>query len=689
MYSLSTPLSRIKGIGPALETTFSDNGMTTVHELLLHIPLRYEDRSARVNIIDLKVGELVTLTGKILSPKNFYKGRRSIQSATLADDTGKVKLMWFNNPHVIDRFRVTGDFLVSGKLNDKKTIIQPTVESYKQDGDSIHTGRLVPIYSSIAGIPAGTVRKILKEVIDHVTVHEEHFPNANLVPEGFLNIQESLKQLHFPESEKHITEARERLALEELVQLILHSHRLKEQWKNLHQGVAFAKPLSPVANALPFELTNAQKRCVQEISEDLTHDHPMNRLLLGDVGSGKTAVAGLACQQVLAHGYNCCLVTPTQILAEQHAQSLQKVFPEIQIEVITSQTTKKSSKKNISEKSSEAAGTSARQPTLYVGTHAILSRLELFQPGLLIYDEQHRFGVGQRSAAFGLERQPHILTLTATPIPRTLLLTIFSHLSLSVIDEMPAGRKPVETRLVEMDQRGKAYDWVAQVIHTAHLNNTPAQALVICPFIDPSEEKAFENVAAATQVFTEITKRYQKVDAKVSLLHGRMKKKEQQAITTELFAQNIDVLITTPIVEVGLDLPAAKIIVIEAAERFGLASLHQLRGRVGRAGQQAYCVLLTTSKAEHAKDRLSLFCETHDGLKLAEQDLQRRGAGDIFGTQQHGLDQLLFANWTNLDLITKAKRLTDQLILSNSTWESPLEKIFARYEETEAIPLAN
>jgi len=687
MYSLSSTLSRIKGVGPALEATFAQNELTTVNELLLHIPLRYEDRSARVNIADLKVGELVTLTGKILSPRNFYKGRRSIQSATLADETGKVKLMWFNNPHVIERFRVTGNFLVSGKLNDKKTIIQPTVESFKEEGGQIHTGRLVPIYSSIKDVPAGTLRKILKEIVDHLTIHEDSFANEHVVTNGFLNLEDSLKQIHFPESEAQITIARERLALEELVQLILHSHRLKEQWKSLHQATTFPKPKTELLNKLPFELTNAQKRCVQEITHELTHEEPMNRLLLGDVGSGKTAVAGLACQQVMSHGANCCLVTPTQILAEQHAQSLHKIFPEMQIEVVTSQTTKQTAKSK--KEKEDVAQNMTKRPTLFVGTHAILTRLELFKPGLLIYDEQHRFGVQQRSAAFGLERQPHILTLTATPIPRTLLLTIFSHLSLSVIDEMPAGRKPVETRLVEMDQRGKAYDWIAQILHTAHLNKSPSQALVICPFIDPSEEKAFEDVAAATQVFAEITKRYQKTDIKLALLHGRMKKKAQQEITTQLFAQNVDLLVTTPIVEVGLDLPAAKIIVIEAAERFGLASLHQLRGRVGRAGQQAYCILLTTSKADNVKDRLAQFCETHDGLKLAEQDLQRRGAGDIFGTQQHGLDQLLFANWTNLDLITKAKRLTDHIISQNITWKSPLEKIFAKYSEDAEIPLAN
>lgn len=682
MYSLSSPLSRIKGIGPTLEATFAENDITTVKELLLQIPLRYEDRSARVKIADLKVGEMVTLTGKVLSPRNFYKGRRSIQSATLADDTGKVKLMWFNNPHVIERFRVGADFLVSGKLNDRKTIVQPTVETFKQEGDNIHTGRLVPIYSGITDIPAGTLRKILKEVIDHLTIKEDSLAESGVDLAGFLTLEDSLKQIHFPEDEERIKISRERLALEELVQLILHSHHLKDQWRHLHRAAVIPAPATPLTNNLPFELTGAQQRCLQEILEDLAHEEPMNRLLLGDVGSGKTAVAGLACQQVMAQGLNSCLVTPTQILAEQHAQSLKRQFPEMNIQVVTSQTTKTKKKTDEETAGTEGNGT----PTLYVGTHAILSRLHQFKPGLLIYDEQHRFGVKQRSSAFGLERQPHLLTLTATPIPRTLLLTIFSHLSLSVIDELPPGRKPVKSWLVPNKKRDDAYDWILKELKASQ---AAAQALVICPFIDPSEEKAFEDVAAATKIYEELSKRFKKQKTRVALLHGRMKKAEQQALTAELFAQKIDVLVTTPIVEVGLDLPAANIIVIEAAERFGLASLHQLRGRVGRAGQQAYCLLFTTSTADNVKERLTQFCETHDGLKLAEQDLQRRGAGDIFGTQQHGLDQLLFANWTDLNLVTQAKRVTDQLISKKITWHSPLEKIFANYSEEESIPLAN
>ncbi|MBW7955933.1 ATP-dependent DNA helicase RecG [Patescibacteria group bacterium] len=676
MYRLSTPLERVKGIGEALNAKFTEYGIKNVKDLLLHTPLRYEDRSARTQIADLKPGELVTLTGKIVKPRNFYRGRRSIQSATLVDESGKVKLMWFNNPHVIDRFTVAADFLVSGKLGDRGTIVQPTVESFKQDGDTIHTGRLVPVYSAIPDIPAGTLRKILKEVVDHLTIDEDSLANSGVDLSHFSSLEESLRQLHFPESETKITTSRERLALEELVQLILHSLALKEQWRSLNKAVAVPLPPKNLTTGLPFELTGAQQRSLGEILADMNKTVPMNRLLLGDVGSGKTAVAGLASREVLKQNLHACLVTPTQILAEQHAKSLQQLFPELKIELMTAQTAKKVVISNT--------------PTLFIGTHAILSRLSDIEPGLLIYDEQHRFGVQQRSATFPLKRQPHLLTLTATPIPRTLLLTIFSHLSLSVIDELPPGRKPVKSWLVPNKKRAEAYHWIAKELH----QHKPAQALVICPFIDTSKAAAFENVAAAKTLYDELRKLYAKPKQKdqkvtLALLHGRMSKKEQQAVTTELFAQQIDILVTTPIVEVGLDLPAADIIVIEAAERFGLASLHQLRGRVGRAGQQAYCLLFTPSTAENVTERLTKFCETTNGLELAEQDLQRRGAGDIFGTQQHGLDQLVFANWTNLELVTQAKRLADHLIQTKQSWQSPLTELFSAHRNDEQIPLAN
>lgn len=679
MYRLNQAIDTVKGVGPATAKSLESYGLQSIKQLLLHIPLRYEDRSHHTQIADLQVGQVVTLTGQITYPRNYYKGRRSIQSATLIDASGKVKLMWFNNPHIVDRLQHGITFLVSGSLNDRGMIVQPTIEAYKED--TIHTGRLVPIYPSIAKMPPGTLRRVFKEVIDHLKIENQTLDQVIYQRFALPPLEESLRQIHFPENEAAITQARERLAIEELVQLILRSHALKEQWKQLNTAQAFPAPTGNVADALPFQLTGAQARSLQEIFADLGQPTPMNRLLLGDVGSGKTAVAGLAALHVLQHSRHVCLIAPTQILAEQHAQTLLKLFPDVTIQLITGQT----------KKNGKTTFTAPSTPTLFVGTHAVLNLLEQLHPGLLIYDEQHRFGVRQRSIAQHLDLQPHLLTLTATPIPRTLLLTIFSHLSLSVIDELPPGRKPVKSWLVPPEKRDDGYRWIAQQLAE---HSEPNQALVVCPFIDPSHVQAFENVAAASQLYQELTEFYARINSalekplRLGLLHGRMTKKEQQEVSAKLFAQEIDLLVTTPIVEVGLDLPAASIIVIEAAERFGLASLHQLRGRVGRAGQQAYCLLFSASENEHVRQRLNLFCQTTNGLELAEQDLKRRGAGDIFGTQQHGLDQLQFANWTNLELVTQAKQLADYLEQLGTGWNSPLKELLGPQDEAE-IPLAN
>lgn len=674
-YSLTTPLNGVKGIGPAISEALAQKNFTTIKDLLLWIPLRYEDRSVIKKIVDLTVDEMVTLEGEVTSSSNFYKGRRSIQSATIKDDTGRVKLMWFNNPHVAKTLVKGKHFLVSGKLGSRGTIVQPIIESVKDD--TIHTGRLVPIYSMIPDIPAATFRRILKEIVDHLAPMPDWHEDPDLTDEDkkdVLPLNEALFQIHFPAEQEKVIAARERLALEELLGLIRHSQELKEEWEKLGNS-----PKIPLAKnvlekyELPFELTRAQQRCVGEILTDISKKVPMNRLLIGDVGSGKTAVAGIACGEVIAAGFSAAIVAPTQILAEQHAVTFQKLFPTLPIQILTSKT--KLDKKNFDQK-----------PKMYIGTHSVLNYLEVMKPALLIYDEQHRFGVAQRSMSQHLKKPPHILTLSATPIPRTLMLTLFSHLQLSVIDEMPAGRKEIKTWLISEKKRSDSLDWIAENISAGEpLTGGPVQALVVCPFIDPSEAEGLDKIAAATQTFTDLKKFYKGKKLRIELLHGRIPEKEQTEITDKLFAKKIDVLVTTPIVEVGVDLPAASIIVIEAAERFGLASLHQLRGRVGRAGQQAYCLLFTNSKSGETTGRLKKFCDIHNGLELAELDLQRRGAGDLFGTQQHGLDNLQFAEWTNLTLVTLAKRVSDKLAQK----KIELKPFIEISKKSEEIPLAN
>ncbi len=665
LYTLRTPLTAIKGVGPATARYLTEQEISTAKDLLLILPNRYVDRSKMSSISDVKAGETVTLMGNVTGARSSYRGRRSFQTATLSDETGKLKLYWFNNPHVVSRILAGQVYAVSGKVNDRGGLTQPIIEAIRPDQETIHTGRLVPVYPMVEGVRPATFRRLLKHVLDHLQPIPDQIvetAKSAKLAELPLDLDTAIHQLHFPEEGEIVIKARERFALEEFIGLILHSQHLKEEWRKSGEArvLKLPKDLDKWIDGvpLPYELTNAQKRSTKEILEDLAQPIPMNRLLIGDVGSGKTVVAGLAMKQALAAGWHACLIVPTRILADQHLQTLQKIFPELPIHLVTAQTTKKDD---------ELPTT----PTVFLGTHSVLNRLEKLKPGLMIYDEQHRFGVAQRSASQELRPRPHVLTLSATPIPRTLMLSIFAHLQMSVIDELPAGRLPVKTWLTSEQKRPGAYEWLfTQVQENQH------QALLVCPFIDPSEAEGLEKVPSAALRFEELQKVAKEWEhaghppLRIALLHGRQKKPEQKEITDKLYNREIDILVTTPIVEVGVDSPAASIIVIEAAERFGLASLHQLRGRVGRAGQQAYCLLFTTMPNPVVVKRLTLFSQVHNGLELAEQDLQRRGAGDLFGTVQHGFDQLRFGNWSNVELIHQAQQFAKLIQEKNLAWDS-------------------
>lgn len=684
MYSLHTLLPAVSGIGPQLAQKLELYDLRTVLDFLLWLPLRYEDRSQMVEIKDLQVGELVTLQATVLNARNYYKGRRSIQSATVFDHTGRLKLMWFNNKFIIDKLKPQETYLISGKLNDRGVMVQPTVENVS--ADTIHTARLIPVYSKLSSIKQGTLRRILKHILDNLeSPHDSLVEMVNQIEPTKPNtsfsalsvsLQEIFKVLHFPEDQDRVVLARERLALEELLSLIQHSQEIKAKWeqeRNTFPITIHATAAEPIIPAsIPFALTASQQQAVGEVLEDLQAPHPMNRLLLGDVGAGKTVVAGIAIHHVLKNGHAAALIAPTQILAEQHFETLQKLFPDLPIELMTAKTSLRQGKKGKrgEEGPSQTASSKLDQqpklyhPKLYVGTQSVINRLELIRPALIIYDEQHRFGVSQRSFAPPDQLQPNILTMSATPIPRSLMLTLFAHLSVSHLTELPPGRLPVKSWVVPHSKKHASWDWLAEQIA-----NTGMQVFIVCPFIDTSDAAEFEHVAAATQVFEEVSG-YLAQSAphlKLELLHGKMSTTAKTQITKRLYAKDVDVLVTTPVIEVGLDVPNAGAIVIESSERFGLASLHQLRGRVGRAGQQAYCLLFTSKPTKN--ERLEQFAAETNGLKLAELDLQRRGAGDLFGTQQSGFDSLRFANWTNLDLITQARQLFELLQKNNPDWK--------------------
>ena len=742
MYQLSDSIIEIKGIGQKHFETLQKHNIHSVQDLLLFVPYRYEDRSKRVAIQDLFFSEelsdpkkMVTLALRVKSARDIFAKGRRMQRAELFDDSGEITATWFNNPFIIRRLKSGEQYLFSGTIKQfgrKIFLTQPLVENMSDD--TIHTDRLVPIYSSTIGIKPTILRRILKEAIDNV----DHIvdPLQAVLPRDILGIENALKQVHFPDQEEEVEAARRRFALDELLGLIDKSQKIKNEWKHDKRGttfpsVEFEKLIPP---NLPFQLTSAQQKCSREILDDLTNPTPMNRLLIGDVGSGKTIVAGLAIQQVIKNKTHACLIAPTQMLAGQHLVTFQKFFPKMNIQLVTS-TSKNKIKlfdKNI-------------EPTLFIGTHAVLNILEkeksVLPIGLIIFDEQHRFGVNQRSSIQFLTPHPHILTMTATPIPRSLMLTLFSHLHVSTIDELPANRIPTKTWLISSSKKNDMFHWISEQItgekesrneerktrnekrgtknprqnfladsQKTSTGKQPAKnlsftrltfsgserekfdgqatynflTLYICPFIDPSDSQAFENVAAAKEKFESICKAFPKT-TRIRLLHGRMKQQEKNEVITALYQSEVDILVTTPIIEVGVDLPQASAIVIESAERFGLASLHQLRGRVGRAGQQGYCILIPSNQNQITSKRLQQFTQEHNGLKLAELDLQRRGAGDLFGVTQHGFDELQFASWADLELISLAKNIHDNLEKDAKTYSSVLKKNIMNAD----APLAN
>ncbi len=688
MYTLATPLEAVKGIGSVLLAAFHRLNIYTVLDLLLELPIGYEDRSTRTLLKMAQPNTIYTFVVKVTSASQSYRGRRSMQRASIVDESGRVSAMWFNNRFIMSKLVKGETYLFSGKINDKGVLIQPTVEAVSKQ--AIHTDRIIPLYSTRFKIKIGVLRRLFSHMLEHIMISPAddvlHTLDATINP-----LKTTLTQLHFPDSEETVVAGRQRLAIEELLALIQHSHQLKEKWQHAHtkNGELIGGAPKIVAQSelipasIPFTLTNAQQTAISEIMGDIAQAKPMNRLLVGDVGSGKTAVAGTAAFHILAAGYSVAFVAPTQILAHQHATTLKKLFPNLPIAVVTGKT---------NDLRSKTANPSL--PTLYVGTHAILNVLPKINPALLIFDEQHRFGVVHRSIPESkLKHVPHILTMTATPIPRSFMLTVFDHLSLSTLDEMPVGRKVTKTWLPPQEKRVDAYQWIAtQSLAAAKhaADKLPSQVIQVCPFIDESETQSLSHVAAATTRFAEVSAFLAKEfpDIKVGLLHSKLSKVEKEKVTQDLYSGKIQWLVTTPIVEVGLDLPRADTILIEAAERFGLASLHQLRGRVGRAGQQGYCVLFTSKSEHETKERLTYFCSESSGFALAEYDLKHRGGGNIFGTQQHGLSGLRFADWADMESIAKARKLYDQHLLptekENKTqpaWH-PLIKIESLLDET-------
>jgi len=656
---LDTPIASLFMVGPAYVKRLQKLEITTVGDLIAHFPFRYNDFSLISKIGRIQPGEIVTIEGEVISMKNQYtKHGKKVQRATIKDENGEMEITWFNQPFLAKAIKRGEKYNFSGKISwfgRKVVMISPEYEKIRSPtpgwgGDTIHTGRLVPVYPETWGVSSKWLRSRIAPLLTQIENQlEEYLPKKIISKEKLMAYQKAIFEVHFPQNNQTVQTARKRLAFDELFLIQLAGFYRKKQWQKnqvTHQFKIDQKKNQTFLKQLPFELTNAQKKCVLEIEKDLSSNKPMNRLLQGDVGSGKTVVAAIAIYTAFLNGWQTIILAPTEILAFQHYQTIKAMLEPLGLKIAL----QTGSVKHLKQ---------LKQPEQFdvaIGTHALFSKKIAFDKlGLVIIDEQHRFGVEQRAEIIKKGKAPHVLSMTATPIPRTISLTLFGDLDLSVIDEMPKGRIKVKTWVVPQAKRQAAYGWIRKEI-----NQEKSQTFIICPLIEESEKETMKDIRAATTEYEKLKKVFPKL--KLGLLHGRIKAKEKKEILEKFQKGKIHILIATPVVEVGIDIPNATIMIIEAANRFGLAQLHQLRGRVGRGSKQSYCFLFSLFRGKSAWSRLKAMETTFVGMELAELDLKMRGPGEIYGVKQHGLPDLKIASFTDFDLVKKARTAAESTI---------------------------
>lgn len=641
--SLESQVQYVKGVGPRLGGLFEKMGVHTVRDLLYHFPRRYEDRTRFARISQLKHGEPATVLGTVLAADNVQtRGRLVITKVAVDDGSGVVALTWFNQKFRKEQFnKLRGRRIVAyGTAQFGRWGVEmssPEWELYDENADPLSSGRVVPVYPLTEGMFQAYVRRALANAVeDYVGLVEETLPADLRDRLDLADLGWALRNIHFPESEPALEAARRRLVFEELFLLQLALATRKRQMEAPGGGIEFAVPdgfADDLRQLLPFELTNAQKRVIAEIAADMASPACMNRLLQGDVGSGKTAVALAAMLIAVRNGCQAALMAPTEILAEQHYIGISALLGNVGLMEIRTDLLTGSLRS--SNRQAVRGRVASGQTQIVIGTHALIQEgVEFRRLGLVIVDEQHRFGVLQRAALMEKGLNPDMLVMTATPIPRTLTLTVYGDLDVSIIDELPPGRKAVKTHWKQTGERRKVYAALRTIIEQGR------QAYVVCPLIEESEKL---QARAATDL-AEFLQNEIYPDLRVGLLHGQMKTNEKDRVMSAFRAGEIDVLVSTTVIEVGVDVPNATCVVIEDADRFGLAQLHQLRGRVGRGEEQSFCVLICEANTEEAIKRMQTMCSTNDGFEIAEEDLKIRGPGEFYGTRQSGLAGLKIAD---------------------------------------------
>lgn len=680
--NLQMPLTQAGRIYKIYAGRLENLGIKTFADFLFHLPSRYEDYSLVSKIGQIQIGETVTIQGEVLDVKTNYlpAGRqgmrggriKTMQKATVTDETGSVELTWFNQPFLTRVLQPKVIISASGvvqRFGRKLSISSPEYEILNTDGGTIHTARLIPVYPETKGVSSKWLRRQIHNLLEeHLHELADFMPEKILERNSFFTYSQAIQEVHYPQNLDTATQARKRLAFDELFLLQLASQKRRSAWEKdkktkPYKIEKFRQQIENCITLLPFTLTNAQNKALEEILADLGKNKPMNRLVQGDVGSGKTVVAAIAMYAAYLNGFQSVLMAPTEILANQHYKSIEKLLSPlgIKVELVTGS-------KKISDKFSF---------NILIGTHALLSeKVKLENLGLVVIDEQQRFGVEQRGIIKQKGDNPHLLTMTATPIPRTVALTMYGDLDLSYINELPKNRKTVKTWVVPPEKRDAAYEWIRKQI-----KETNSQAFIVCPFIEPSE--SMETVKAVNKEYEHLKNTVYKdlpdgrQGLKLGLLHGKLKAKEKEEVLQKFKNKEFDILVATPVVEVGIDIPNATIIMIEASERFGLAQLHQLRGRVGRGDKQSYCLLFTDSASATNSQRLKGLETLHSGAALSELDLRLRGPGNLYGTAQHGIPKLKVASFSDTTMIQQARKEADLIFSELSDYPKLAAKVEA------------
>ncbi len=655
-----TPINEISGVGSYYARKLKRLEIETVEDLIYHFPFRYDDFSKISTISNIEPGEKLSIQGVLWQIKNVRtRSGKFITVATVADQSGTIEVIWFNQPYLTRNLKAGSQVSLSGKaqLEGKKVkLISPSYEVIRQTSyqlpttsnqkTTLHTGRLVPVYPETEGLSSKWLRNKIAQVLPkYLESLKDFLPNTIAKSQKLKTLDWSLSKIHLPKNYQEIENARQRLSFDELFFIQLMSLFRKKEWQEEKTAPKMdinKNRLNRFVKNLPFKLTNAQKKALKEIISDMQKAKPANRLLEGDVGSGKTVIAAAAALVAHDNNFETLLAAPTEILAFQHQKTLSEILEPLGTKV------------------GIWTGSKKQKGDITCGTHALLTTFEPNRRiGLVVVDEQHRFGVAQRAKLFldqSSKLAPHLLTMTATPIPRTLALTLYGDLDLSILDEMPKGRLKISTFVVPNLKRNSAYRFIEKTIKKGR------QAFIITPFVQPSESML--TVRAAVDEFEKLKTKFS-IGTKLGLLHGKLKSQEKESTVNDFKKNKINILVATPVVEVGIDVPNASIMMIESADRFGLAQLHQLRGRVGRGKYKSYCLLFTDSRTENSVKRLKSMEKINVGFELAEIDLKMRGSGEIFGLRQSGFKNFKIADFSNHKAIEDAQYEAKKLIETN------------------------